>query len=58
MHFDLSHSGGFGTDLRRKNGEKRVFFCKKRALFVIFCAFFDNLALSLTILGGFGVVVT
>ncbi|MCJ7692431.1 MAG: hypothetical protein MUO22_03320, partial [Sedimentisphaerales bacterium] len=33
------------------------FFCKKRAFFVIFCAIFVFFAISLTILGNFGVVV-
>jgi hypothetical protein len=35
-----------------------VFFCKKRAFFVIFCHFFAFLVIFLTILCGFGVVVT
>ena len=34
-----------------KNCDFFVFFRKKRALFVIFCAIFVNLCISMTILG-------
>jgi len=55
---DLSQSGRFGARLRQKNVYFLSFFCKKRALFVIFCAIFVFFAIFLTILGSFGVVVT